>query len=384
MWLRFNEVLRCPFCHGKLDLVEIEKSKVAIEKNDYESAEKNNISTDRLNEYIDAGILLCPECKYWFPLMYGLPVLLPYETPITMEFTSRYKKYIGKISKKYKIATDTPKSGEQFVRKSFSKEWLEYNYDGIIWGWTYDDREETFLIEMGVNEPETPGLKFLEVGCGLGITTGFAQKNYQCDAVGADLSLAVLRASNQYRKNPFLHFVQASLFRLPFKNNHFDLVYSHGVLHHTYSTREALKSICSFCKDDGWVYIWVYGKAGLTESWDRRLGHYAEVALRPALSRIPAPIATTCLAPIALGYIFFNSILRRNNPTLQAYDFKRALHAARDRFTPRFAFRHNHEEVESWFREFGFGNVQRVDWQNVPASGRPLFRQAVGVRGQRK
>ncbi len=384
MWKRFRAILRCPCCQGKLDINAFEEHKVELKAEDYTKGEKLGIPSDQLNEYVDSGILLCEGCKYWFPILYGLPVMLPYKTPISEEFIDKYKTNIAKFSDKYTIAQGTPKPGEQFVLKSFSKEWLEYEYDGIIWGWSYEDREKTLFTEMGVDPENNAGAKFIEIGCGLGITTDFAQKKYRGDAVGIDLSLAVLKASDHFRNNPFLHFVQSTLFQLPLQKNYFDLMYSHGVLHHTYSTKEAFKSITQCCKQDGWVYIWLYGKGGQTESWDRKLGHYAEVMLRPALSRMPTSIATIALSPIALGYILFNYILRLSNPTAQAYNFSRALHAARDRFTPRFAFRHNYDEVEGWFREFGFTNIQRVDWQKVPPGVHSLFRRSIGVRGQRK
>lgn len=384
MWKRFGAILRCPCCQGKLDITAFEKLKVELKPEDYIKGEKLGIPSDQLNEYVESGMLLCERCRYWFPILYGLPVMLPYKTPTTEEFTIKYKKFIDKFTDKYTVPKGVPKPGEQFVLKSFTKEWLEYEYNGIIWGWSYEDREKTLLTEMGFDSGELAGANFIEIGCGLGITTDFAQKNYQGDAVGVDLSLAVLKATNYFNKNPFLHFVQATLFQLPLRKKYFDLMYSHGVLHHTCSTKEALKSITPYCKRDGWTYIWVYGRGGQIDSWDRKLGHYSEVLLRPVLSRVPTIIATIALSPIALGYMFFNFVLRLSNPTLQHYNFNRALHAARDRFTPHFAFRHSYNEVESWFKEFGFENIQKVDWRKVPSAVHALFRRSVGVRGQCK
>jgi uncharacterized protein YbaR (Trm112 family)/SAM-dependent methyltransferase len=384
MWKRFGDILRCPCCQGRLDITTLEEHQVQLKPEEYTQGEKLGIQSDKFNKYVESGMLLCEHCKYWFPILYGLPVMLPYKTPITEEFIGKNKNHINKFADKYTVPKGTPKPGEQFVLRSFSKEWLEYEYDGIIWGWSYEDREKTLLTEMGVESGEITGAKFIEIGCGLGITTDFAQKNYQGDAVGVDLSLAVLKATNHFRDNPFLHFAQATLFQPPFQKKYFDLMYSHGVLHHTYSTKEAFHSVAPYCKDDGWAYIWVYGRGGQTESWDRKLGHYAEVLLRPVLSRMPTSVVTTALSPIALGYIIFNFILRLNNPTLQTYNFSRALHAARDRFTPRFASRHSYNEVESWFNEFGFKNIQRIDWQKVSPAVHALFRRSVGVRGQRK
>ncbi len=382
MWKRFLDILRCPSCQGVLEIVAFEEHRVDLKPEEYAKGEKMGIKSEKLDKYIDSGILLCESCKFWFPILYGLPVVLPYKTRIIDEFIEKNKGKIDKLEK-YTIPEGTPKPSEQFVLKSFSKEWLEYEYDGVVWGWSYEDREKTMLTEIGFESGEISGVKFLEIGCGLGITTHFAEKNYQADAVGVDLSSAVLKACDHFRNNPFLHFVQATLFQLPLQKNYFDLIYSHGVLHHTFSTREAFQSITPFCNRDGWLYLWVYGRSGQTESWDRKLGHYAETILRPVLTRMPPVIVTTTLVPIALGYILLNYILRRNNPTLQHYNFNRAIHAARDRFTPRFAFRHSYSEVEGWFERLGFKNIQRVDWHRVPPSVHSLFRRSIGVRGQK-
>src|SRR6184192_3016919 len=98
---------------------------------------------------------------------------------------------------------------------------------------SYEDHESRFLQEIGSFGPQA-GTKFLEVGCGLGVTTYLAQKNFSMEGIGVDLSSAVLKASLHYRNNPFLHFVQASAFHLPFSRDTFDIVYSRGVLHHTH------------------------------------------------------------------------------------------------------------------------------------------------------
>lgn len=384
MWKRFIEYVLCPVCKSELHLMVLDGRKILLEKEDYADGDSMGIKPDALNEYVETGLLLCKNCNSWYPILHGLPVLLPYETPIVREFIGKHNDFIAKVAKGYKNPAEVPKPGETFVLKSFSKEWLEYEYDGVIWGWSYEDREKTLLAEIGIPMGIIKGIKYLEIGCGLGITTNFARENYRADAVGVDLSLAVIKATDHFRKNPFMHFVQGTLFQLPLKQNHFDIVYSHGVLHHTYSTKEAFKAISAHCKKGGRTYIWLYGKGGQTNSWDRKLGHYAETLLRPFLSRIPTVVSTVMLAPIALGYIFLNSILRHNNPTLQSYNLKRAFHAARDRFTPRFAYRHNYEEVETWFKEFGFNNIQELDWRDVPSSVHSLFRGAVGVRGQRK
>ena len=172
---------------------------------------------------------------------------------------------------------------------SFSKEWLEYDYDGVIWEMSYDDHELRFLKEIGPALTERRHGNFLEVGCGLGITTALAHKNSGADAVGLDLSLAVWKACRHYRSNPFLHFVEASVFAIPFAPASFDLIYSRGVLHHTVSTEKAFESVAPLCRPGGTLYLWVYGMGSIRETVFRRVVYALERAMRPVLStrRIP-------------------------------------------------------------------------------------------------
>jgi SAM-dependent methyltransferase len=276
-----------------------------------------------------------------------------------------------------------PMPGERLVMNSFSAEWAEYDFDGVMWELDYEDHETRFLNELGKYSPATPGGTFLEVGCGLGVTTYLAHKNYQVDAVGVDLSLAAKRAASRYGTNPFLHFVQASVFYLPFEERTFQTVYSRGVLHHTYSTQEAFKALASYCSEGGSLYIWVYGPGSITDNGFRRGLHLAERMGRRVLSGRSGRWSMGLLAPLALGYMAFNRLRRRRNPQVQAYNFRRALHAARDRFTPEYAHRQDHREVARWFREAGFENIEVVDWRTMPPADHDDYRRNTGVRGKR-
>ena len=149
MWKRFLDTLRCPCCQDSLELVIIEDHNITLKSEDYAKAEILGIQCNKLNEYVESGILLCANCRHWYPIMYGLPVLHPYKTLITYEFIKKHKSFVNRFSDKYATPKGTPKPGEQFVLRSFSKEWKEYEYDGVIWGWSYKDREKTFLTEMG-------------------------------------------------------------------------------------------------------------------------------------------------------------------------------------------------------------------------------------------
>jgi SAM-dependent methyltransferase/uncharacterized protein YbaR (Trm112 family) len=384
MWNRFHKILRCPVCSNSLDLVVFQSSSSQISDEHTAIARRRGLSGRDFNEYVREGVLLCADCKLRFPITKGLPILLCYQTPAHDAFATVFKERLSETKlRSFEFCHGQPASGEQFVLKSFSEEWSDYEYDGVLWEASYEDLEQRFLREINLNPGNTLS-SFLEVGCGLGVSTYLAQKNYETDAVGADLSQSVLQASRHYGSNPFLHFVQASVFHLPFERMSFDAVYSRGALHHTFSTCEALKSLSSYCRPGGLLYLWVYGRKSIDDNVFRRLAYSIESVVRPVLSKRPDLFpARAFLACMALSYLAFNKLRRMQDPTVQRYDFKRALHAARDRFTPRYAHRHEPSEVEGWFRDLGFSRVERIDWRGMPSVEQDDYRRNIGISARR-
>jgi ubiquinone/menaquinone biosynthesis C-methylase UbiE/uncharacterized protein YbaR (Trm112 family) len=382
MWMRFAQTLRCPLCAGALHLEPFECSSVALAPEAVVHARELDVHDERFDQYVESGLLLCKSCHAKFPVIDGLPILLCYTTPMHATFNERYAPALARFAG-YAFPEREPANGERAVMRSFSREWLDYDYDGVIWEMSYDDHERRFLSEIGPALTQRPGQGFLEVGCGLGITTFLAHKNSRGDAVGLDLSLAVWKACRHYRDNPFLHFVQASAFAMPFPKASFDLIYSRGVLHHTYSTQRAFESMAPLCRPEGTLYLWVYGMGSIRETVFRRAVYGIERVFRPALAAAPnSGAAKAFLAAMGVGYLAFNGLRRTMNPAIQPLTLARGVHAARDRFTPQYAHRHEADEVAEWFRRAGFGETQIVDWKTMPAADHDDFRRNVGVRGR--
>jgi SAM-dependent methyltransferase/uncharacterized protein YbaR (Trm112 family) len=383
MWARFADTLRCPSCKGMLALRAFEQTTLDIAPQLRDLARQRGVLDARFEEKIDAGLLLCAACKAMFPIMDGLPVLLCYTTGIHREFLQRYGGRPLESYAAYRFLEKEPASGERAVMDSFSKEWLDYDYDGVIWEMSYEDHERRFLKEVGPALTGPDVHNFLEVGCGLGIATYLAHKNSGADAVGLDLSLAVWKASRHYRANPFLHFVEASVFAMPFAEGSFDLVYSRGVLHHTVSTEKAFESVAPLCRPGGTIYLWVYGTGSIQETIFRRAVYGLERVFRPALSTSPNSLpAKAFLTAMGTGYVVFNGMRRMFNAPIQPLTLARGVHAARDRFTPKYAHRHEVDEVLVWFRHAGFGGMEIVDWKTMPPADHDDFRRNVGVRGR--
>jgi len=87
---------------------------------------------------------------------------------------------------------------------------------------------------------------------------------------------------------------------------------------------------------------------------------------------------------VACGYMVVNVFHCFRNPYEQRYNFQRALHAARDRFTPLYAHRQDFQEVSEWFQEVGFEEIQEVDWRTMPLADQDNYKRNTGVLGKRK
>jgi SAM-dependent methyltransferase len=307
--------------------------------------------------------------------------MLRYTTRLHDDFDVQWKR--AGLSEGFQFPDQRPEPGEEFVRESFSTEWLEYEYDGIIWELSYDAHAQRIGLELG--PALNPGAQWhLEVGCGLGVATGVAQERSGCDAVGLDLSLAALKAADHFKSNPFMHFVQASAFWIPLARDWFDLVYSRGALHHTYSTEHAFRSVAKHCKPGGTFYVWLYGPGSIRSTPLRMVLYGLEVVTRPLVARAPSSLfAKSFLATMSLGYVGFNRLRRAANSAIQPLTFSRGLHAARDRFTPRFAHRHADGEVLRWFADAGYGNAEVLDWRTMPPAEQDDFNRNVGIRAVR-
>ena len=161
-----------------------------------------------------------------------------------------------------------------------------------------------------------------------------------------------MRRHSSKTAHSFTSFRHRFLLR-PSKPQQFDFVYSHGVLHHTWSTKEAVGRAASLLRTDGTLYVWLYGFDDVRISVARRVAYALESVTRPLIARLPGPVATLVLTPTVPAYVLASYMGLASGTHGGTYSAAQALHAARDRFTPRFAHRHEVEEVVGWYREAG-------------------------------
>ncbi len=123
---------------------------------------------------------------------------------------------------------------------------------------------ESHIPKM-VNFPRWMGCKVLEVGCGLG-TDAEQFARYGAIYTGVDLtetSVEMCRRRFDIQGLPGT-FEVADAEQLPFSNDSFDLVYSHGVIHHTPDTEIAVGEIRRVLRPNGTAIVMLYHR----NSWN--------------------------------------------------------------------------------------------------------------------
>ncbi len=114
-------------------------------------------------------------------------------------------------------------------------------------------------IPLAADFASTKGLKVLEIGCGLG-TDGVQFARAGADYTGVDLTDAAVELAQKNFELLGLHgtFRAADAENLDFANESFDLVYSHGVLHHTPETSRAISEVHRVLRPGGRAVVMLY------------------------------------------------------------------------------------------------------------------------------
>jgi ubiquinone/menaquinone biosynthesis C-methylase UbiE len=119
--------------------------------------------------------------------------------------------------------------------------------------------QKEWHIPQAAGFANTEGLKVLEIGCGLG-TDGARFAEAGADYTGVDLTDAAIELARKRFELFSLpgEFQTADAEKLHFADDSFDLVYSHGVLHHTPDTERAVREIYRVLRPGGRAVVMLY------------------------------------------------------------------------------------------------------------------------------
>jgi 2-polyprenyl-3-methyl-5-hydroxy-6-metoxy-1,4-benzoquinol methylase len=155
--------------------------------------------------------------------------------------------------------------------KSFYEENPFPSYEGL--------EEFGELVSKGLSNPFSRRLLdaigynklVLECGCGTGQLTHFLQLNNN-HVLGIDMSISSLGCAIEHKNRNLLKragFCQMNIFDLAIRDASFDVVISHGVLHHTRNARRAFAAIVRKARPGGIVMVGLYNSYARIPTWLR-------------------------------------------------------------------------------------------------------------------
>ncbi len=325
--------LSCPECGSGFDLTVLVKE------------------DDRIIE----GLLHCVATRHVYPVVRAVPRILASAFGQEPQFTAKHRALIAT----YRSVASTPTEPEiEQTKKGFGRQWTTYQVQRS------DEDLAYFQSKTGVTPSYLNGRLVLDARCGSG---RYAEVAGEAGAVvvGVDLSAAVETAASSTSHLPNVHIVQSDIFRLPFKAQAFDFIYSIGVLHHTPNTKQALSSLIPLLTDSGEIAIWLYPRwpapvelyNQMLRAVTTRMSH--EMLHRVAVSMEPIGLLKLKLLTSSQSWKRVLGQLLRGVTIGVSYHPDREIRICDtfDWFSPPYQWHHTDTEVESWLREFGFSQI---------------------------
>ena len=244
--------------------------------------------------------------------------------------------------------------------ESFGFEWEKFSSMRDEWKKNFDfyfESVDTSLMKEKVA---------LEIGSGNGRHTFYASKIFK-ELISVDLGGAVDVAFNNNKDTHNIHFIQADIYNLPFKENLFDFIFCLGVLHHLPSPEEGFKKLIKILKVGGSILIYVYHNFPRNH-FNFYLLHAVNF-FRNITTKLPHqllyllchPIAIISYAVLVLPYkIFFKKIIKKGWPlaAYADYSFFVMLNDTFDRFSAPIENRYSQEEIIAWYKSATLKNIK--------------------------
>jgi len=308
------------------------------------------------------NIIVCPECKASMKL-------------------EKFENENGEVKsgiltcrcgKNYNIINFIPRFVEtdDYV-KNFSFEWdihQKTQFDKEKEGLSY----HLFFKKTGFKEKSLKNKLVLDIGIGTGRYADIVEKLGGI-IIGIDLSYAVDSAFKNigFKKN--VHIIQADVFKLPFKKDTFDYIYSIGVLHHTPYCKKAFQQLPGLAKKGGEIAIWVYS----THTWPTgSLKETVNCFWRSIAARIPQKVLYA-LCHLVVPFYYFEKIFPWHSQlahlmlpgfiyhawpsTNKNKNLKIRILDTFDWYSPKYQSKHTYSEVFRWFKDAGLENIEIMD-----------------------
>jgi SAM-dependent methyltransferase len=266
---------------------------------------------------------------------------------------------------RYPIVNFIPRliGGDDYA-EAFAVEWTTFRTAPLdsVTGLDYLDKQLRSFLDFPIERLE--GRLVLDAGAGLGRFSEIAL-NYGGQVVAVDLTRAIDEAYRNLNHRGNIHFVQADIFKLPFRPSTFDFVYSWGVLHHTPDPPAAFRQLPPLVKPGGKLLVFVYAKynqpyMAVTEFY-RKFTTRIPKRLLLKLSYIAVPLYYIGKLPVIGPFITRVLLPISVRPPTHRWRVGNTF----DLYSPKYSFAYDHVEVHGWFERAGMDQIRPV----APDSG---------------
>jgi SAM-dependent methyltransferase len=331
MKYRMLEWLACPACRWP-DLA-LKVSKASSEETYHASWEPGEREIPGLDHEgrslvdILEGELSCPQCAAAYPIVDSIPRML------------------------VDSADAGPGTGHR---------WTQFN--GRV-----PEYEENFKdMTAPLSPADFLGKLVLDAGCGFGRHAFYAAR-YGAEVVAMDSSAdAVASSRANCADQPRVHVVQGDLYRPPLRSEVFDIILCMGVLHHLPRPHEGFQALHHLLGTNGRLMTWVYGpRQGTIKT--------ASAALHGAASSMEDEQLHSFSRTLARSIRLFSHtpyVMLRNVPVLGSvvshlpvhdhhkWPFDVLVADIYDRLRVPVTAYITGEELERWFADEGYGDIQ--------------------------
>ena len=374
------QLVVCPACHGKLDFRSF---------------------AETANDEVENGLLTCHDCHARFPIINGIPRLLPKSLQGMLretnpEFFEVYQKQlqlaIGTSAPELNSVTPLDPHSSEIARpfpdrdlaaqvetaRSFGYEWQQFSE-------MLPEYEKNFRWYFERFSDETfAGKRVLDAGCGTGRHTFHMARNGAREVIAMDLSQAIEVAARNNRQNTNTNFIQADIYHPPFAPGSFDFVYSLGVLHHLPDPEKGFRTLLPLLRAGGFMNIYLYWNLEGEAMW-RRVALAAVTEARKLTTRLPHALLKKLSWTIAAGFqialvtparlldrFAFTRSLAQLVPLghYRKYSFRVLYNDQFDRFSAPIENRYGRAQVAEWFARAGLEDVVILGGAGWRASGR--------------
>lgn len=333
---------------------------------------------ERDGDEIVTGVLSSGKGR-WYPIIEGVPRLLRGSLREDWGEFARAHELPKPSGQKSADDDGRDLDGQKQTNTTFSDKWrrfknygLEASHQRFLFDWYCEKLGLGSVDELRAFYASRECI--LEVGPGSGFNARFIAENCEGSVFAVDISDAALTCHENTADLPNCYVLQSDLMDLPFADESFDLIIADGVLHHTPSTRDAVRALYRKLAPGGEFFFYVYRQMGpmrrfsdehiraqftalepedcyaacesLTELGQALSGINATVTLEKPVDVLGIPAGTHDVQRLVY-YSFVKCFWN------DAFDFETNNMVNFDWYHPHHAWQHTEEEVTGWITELG-------------------------------